>query len=77
MKDDPSDLWVIETYWPTSRGWAPSKLNEDGIAHSLQWCLDKWHRESTTPTAQFLGGHEKYRLRNVVTNEIIMCYILS
>jgi hypothetical protein len=79
MSEKVSDPeWVIESFVP-GIGWSLSRLNDGNDAHSLDWCMDQWNRFKSGEMLLrpgFLTDPYRYRLRNVGTEDILMCAIL-
>jgi hypothetical protein len=80
-KDDAAE-WVIESY-VGNVGWSLSRLNDDAEAHTLDWCMDQWNRfkrgdfwDAPFEPSGLLTEPYRYRLRNVRTEDTIMCAIL-
>lgn len=67
--------WVIESY--SRVGWATSRLNRNAFTHSLEWCIEEWKRFKAGIAGDKLATEKHlYRLRNVKTEDILMCAIL-
>jgi hypothetical protein len=78
---DPAE-WVIECF-VAGIGWSLSRMNEGPEAHSLQCALEQWNafkrgdfEDSPLDPSGLLTEPDRYRLRNVVTEDIIMGAIL-
>lgn len=79
-KDDAAE-WVIESF--AAGGWSLSRLNESAEAHTLDWCMGQWNAAKRGAFADapmeptgLLTAPYRYRLRNVRTEDTIMCAIL-
>jgi len=72
----PDAPWVIESY-VGQLGWSTSRLNKDAFTHTLDWCLSEWQLFRGGLTDDKLATEKHlYRLRNVKTDDVIMCAIL-
>lgn len=72
---ESANAWIIESYAEGSKSWSLSRHNETTTTHSLEWCFEKWREVKDSP--DMLTTHlEHYRLRNIRTNDIIMCGVL-
>lgn len=74
-KDEIPDTWIIEVYDGRLQGWCLSKLNETGVSHTLEWCMEQWTTSKAEDEGVAFRAH-RYRLRNIANDAIIMCGIL-
>ena len=82
MQRSSDDAWMIESY-VGGTGWSMSRLNDTDQTHTLEWCLDRWRKfrnpprdESDYDDLKYTTEPHRYRLRNIITQDIIMCGIL-
>jgi hypothetical protein len=75
-KESEPTEWVIESY-VGQIGWSLSRLNSGNDAHTLDWCMHQWNGYKTGEgVGEMLTDPYRYRLRNIRSDDIIMCAIL-
>lgn len=69
--------WVIESF-VGNVGWSVSRLNDSTHTHTLDWCMEVWNefKRDNYKFGLLLTEPHRYRLRNVITEDIILCAIL-